>query len=152
MSRAQSAAFNAPRAKIIRSSALCANSMRSAGPANTTVCSPTTEPPRKRGKTDVAGIASASLAVAHPNRVLRRDRCHASAAALPEQQRGAGRRVDLLVVMHFEDFDVEIIIQCLGAALGVSAASRFTPRLILPDLTITARLGGVLDLGFIGGA
>ena len=37
------------------------------------------------------------------------------------------------------------------ATRRVSAASRLTPRLILPDLTITARLGRVLDLRFVGG-
>ena len=34
-----------------------------------------------------------------------------------EQQRGAGRRVDLLVVMHLDDFDVEFIAEGGGDAL-----------------------------------
>ena len=34
-----------------------------------------------------------------------------------EQQRGAGRRVDLLVVMHLQDFDVERLVERLRHAL-----------------------------------
>ena len=34
-----------------------------------------------------------------------------------EHERGAGRRVDLLVVVHFQDFDVVILIERLRDAL-----------------------------------
>ena len=34
-----------------------------------------------------------------------------------QHQRGAGRRVDLLVVVHFEDLDVELVIEGLRHAL-----------------------------------
>ena len=40
-----------------------------------------------------------------------------SAAARPEHQRRARGRVDLLVVVHFEDLDVEVLIERLGHAL-----------------------------------
>ena len=40
----------------------------------------------------------------------------------------------------------------VAATRLISAANRLTPRLILPDLTMTALLGRVLDLGLVGGA
>ena len=54
-----------------------------------------------------------------------------------KQQRRARRRVDFLIVMHFQDFDIEVPSSVFATRLA-SAASRLTPRLMLPDLTITA--------------
>ena len=75
-------------------------------------------PPRKTGKADVARLARAGLAVA----AARRMRGEIDAAALrrraAEHQRGAGRRVDLLVVMHLENLDVEAVVERLRHALG----------------------------------
>ena len=70
--------------------------------------SPTTEPPRSVAKP----IAPAGRAPVWPSRT--RTLCSASIDAAPrggrlaEQQRGAGRRVDLVAVVHLEDLDVEI--------------------------------------------
>ena len=58
---------------------------------------------------------------------------------IAKHQCRTGRRVDFFVVMHFEDLDVEFLIQRL-ATRRTSAARRLTPKLMLPDLTITARL------------
>ena len=143
-------ACSAPRAKIMRSSALCMSSIRSAGPAKITLCSPTTLPPRNAAKP----MSPALRAPVWPSRARTECCVELDAAALrrraAEQQRGAGRRVDLLVVMHFQDFDVERLVERLATRL-VSAASKLTPRLILPDLHDHRGLGGVLDLGFVGG-
>ena len=66
------------------------------------------------------GFARAGHAVAAARRVL----CQIDAAAFgrraAEQQRGAGRRVDLLVVMHFEDFDVVVVVERRRHALDQS--------------------------------
>ena len=55
-----------------------------------------------------------------------------------EQQRGARRRVDLHAVVHFDDFDVEVLPRARARPLRTSAASRLTPRLMLPERTIGA--------------
>ena len=107
-SRAHSAACSAPRAKIMRSSALCTSSM-----------------PLGRAGEDHAVLADhgaaaqarqsrcrpALRAPVWPSRLAHRMLVELDAAAFrrraAEQQRGAGRRIDLLVVMHLEDFDVE---------------------------------------------
>ena len=113
--------------------------MRSAGPAKITVCSPTTLPPRKVAKPIWPCLARAGMAVAAAHGMLVEIEPRAFGRRLAEQQRGARRRIDLVVVMHFEDLDIEILAERLGRALRTSAASRLTPRLILPDFTITAR-------------
>ena len=51
-------------------------------------------------------------------------------AAAAEQQRGAGRRVDLVAVMHLEDLDVPVGPE-RGAACSTSSRSRLTPSDVL---------------------
>ena len=102
----------------MRSSALCTSSSRSAGPAKITLCSPTTVPPRKARKADVAGFARADMAVARTRRMLVEIDAAALRRRLPEQQRGAGWRVDLLVVVHLDNLDVERLIERRRHALG----------------------------------
>ena len=76
--------------------------------------SPTTEPPRRLAKPIVPG----GRGPVRPSWGLRRMSESFSIASprcgLAEQQRGAGRRVRLHAVMHFEDFDVERGAQRLG--------------------------------------
>ena len=101
----------------MRSSARCTSSMRSAGPAKITVCSPTTDAAAQRRKADVAGAARAGLAVAAARRALVEIDAAALRRRAAEHQRGAGRRVDLLVVVHLEDLDVEVLVERLRHAL-----------------------------------
>src|SRR5262245_10481961 len=83
--RAHCAARRAPRAKIMRSSARCTSSMRSAGPANMTLCSPTTVPPRSAAKP----MAPFSRAPVWPSRLFTacwsRSMARPSAAARPSR-------------------------------------------------------------------
>ena len=117
-SRAQSAAAIAPRAKMPRSSALWVSSMRSTGP----------------GEDDRVLADHVAAAQARKVRCRRRwrapvwpsrertacssARCPACGGRLAQQQRGAGRRVDLHPVMHLEDLDVEIVIKRLRRPCG----------------------------------
>ena len=108
MPRPHSAAFTAPRAKMTRSSAWCDSTMRSPVPARNTECSPTTEPPRSVAKP----IAPPGRTPVWPSRVRtlfsRKIDAASGGRRLAEQQRRAGRRVDLVAVMHLEDLDVEV--------------------------------------------
>ena len=54
-----------------------------------------------------------------------------------EQKRCPRRSIDLVLVVHFQNFDVETLIERAGAS-STSAERRLTPRLILPDLMIVA--------------
>ncbi len=74
-----------------------------------------------------------------------------SAAAWPEQQSGAGRRIDFLIVMHLENFDVERGIERLGHALG-QRRQQIDAEAHIAGLDDLGRLGRVLDLAFVGGA
>ena len=58
-------------------------------------------------KTDIAGMARAGIAVAAAHRILVEIDAAAFRRRAAKHQCRAGRRVDLLVVMHFENFDVE---------------------------------------------
>ena len=73
-------------------------------------------------KADVALLARAGLAVAAARRMLREIDAAALRRRAAKHQRGAGRRVDLLVVMHLENLDVEAVVERLRPRL-VSAAS-----------------------------
>ena len=109
MPRIHSAAFSAPRAKIMRSVALWVSSMRSSAPAKITLCSPATLPPRSDAKPMVPDLARAGVTVA-PAFALRLEvDLAAFCGGLAEQQRGAGWRIDLLVVMHLDDLDIELV-------------------------------------------
>ena len=68
-----------------------------------------------------------------------------------EQQCRAGRRIDFLVVMHFQDFDVERIIERLGHALG-ERREQIDAEAHIAGLDDHRALGGVLDFGFVGRA
>ena len=71
----------------------------------------------QRRKADVALAARAGHAVASAHRTLREIDAAAFRRRAAEHQRGAGWRVDLLVVVHFEDFDIEIGIKRFRHAL-----------------------------------
>ena len=88
--------------------------MRSPGPAKITRCSPTTSPPRKSGKADIALAARADIAVADPHAALLERDGAARAAASAEQKGRAGGRVALVAVMHLEDLDIEFGAERLG--------------------------------------
>ena len=84
-----------------------------------TLCSPTTLPPRSARKADVAAAARTGDAVANPDRVLRqidrrapRRRPRPSISAVPD---GAST---LSPVVHFDDLDIEVLVQRLGDAAG----------------------------------
>ena len=81
--------------------------MRSPSPAKMTLCSPITEPPRSEAK-PIAPRLRGRDAVAAALRMP----CEVDIAPLgrrfAEQQRGAGRRIDLHAVVHLEDLDVVI--------------------------------------------
>ena len=62
----------------------------------------------KHGKADIARLAGAGLALAdHVGHLVSAHR--GRGRRLAKRQRGAGRRVDLVVVMGFEDLDVPAI-------------------------------------------
>ena len=63
----------------------------------------------QRGEADRAGLARPGVAIAHTHAVFRKPDGAAARGGLAKQQRGARGRIDLVTVVHFEDFDVEII-------------------------------------------
>ncbi len=71
----------------------------------------------QRGKADVAGAARAGVAVAALHRALIEVDAAAFRRRAAQHQRGAGRRIDFPVVMHFEDLDVEILVERPGDLL-----------------------------------
>ena len=71
----------------------------------------------QRRKADIARAPRAGDAVAAAHRVRREIDAAAGGGGAAEHQRGAGRRIDLLVVMHLENFDVVILIERLRHAL-----------------------------------
>ena len=83
--------------------------MRSPWPARMTEWSPTTEPPRSVAKPIVPSSRGARMAVAHPHAVLAKRNVAALGRRLAEQQCGAGWRIDLVLVVHFENLDIEIV-------------------------------------------
>ena len=86
------------------------------------------------GKSDIARAAGTDVALAHAHAVILERDGPARSRGLAEEG-CAGGGVALMAVMQLEDLDVEIRAERL-ATLLVSPASRLTPRLILPALTI----------------
>ena len=144
MLRAHSAAFSAPRAKIMRSSALCVSSMRSAGPGEDHAVLADDGAAAQSGKADIAGLARAGVAVA----ALAPNACRARCRGRPRPPRRASARCP--TARRSFDCDASPEFRCRSSGRAtcatrlISAASRLTPRLILPDLTITARLAALL--------
>jgi hypothetical protein len=91
----------------------------------------------QRGKTDGAGNAHAGMAVAHAHGMFSKIDLPAPGSRFTEQQCRARRRIDLVLVVHFEDFDVPAPARA-RAPPARQHARRLTPRLILPDLTMRA--------------
>ena len=99
----------------------------------------------QRRKADIAGSARAGHAVAAAHRMLRRDRCRGrrlrrwpSISAVPD-----GASIFLLwciSTISMSKFSSSVL-----ATRLTSAASRLTPRLILPDFTMMARSGRLCD-------
>lgn len=71
----------------------------------------------QRRKADVAALARAGHAVAAAIRMRGENDAAPFRRRFAEQQRGARRRIDLLAMMHFDNLDVEILIERLGDAL-----------------------------------
>ena len=108
----QIAAFRAPRAKMARSSATWPSVMCSFSPAKMILCSPTTEPPRRLAN-PILPRARAGDAVASAFGVLFKADAAALRRRLTEQQCRAGGRVDLVAMMHLDDFDIPAIVERL---------------------------------------
>ena len=68
------------------------------------------------GKADDIFLAGAGVTVAGAHGFFVQRNASPISRCLPQQQRGARRRIDLHAVMHFDDLDVEIR-QCLGGLL-----------------------------------
>ena len=65
-----------------------------------------------------------------------------------EQQRGAGRRIDLLVVMHFDDLDIEFVVERLRHALD-QGRQQIDAEAHIAGLHDHRLFGGLPDLGFV---
>lgn len=59
-------------------------------------------------KADGAGFARAGITVTHAHAVFRQCNVAPLRCRFAEKQRGAGRCIDLVLVVHLENFDVEI--------------------------------------------
>ncbi len=114
MSRPQSAAFTAPRAKIERSKARCVSSMLLALAGEIDGVLADDRPTAQRREADGAALARARLPVAAAHGVVLEADTPALGGGFAQQQRGAGRRVDLVAVVHFQDLDVEVGVERLG--------------------------------------
>ena len=125
----------------MRSSARCTSSIRSAGPGEDHAVLADHGAAAQAGKADVAGLARAGLAIAAARRMRREIDAAAFRRRAAEHQRGAGRRVDLLVVMHLEDLDVEAVIERLRHALGQRRQ----------QIDAEAHVAGLHDHGALGG-
>ena len=90
--------------------------MRSAGPAKMTRMVADDGAAAQRGKTDIADAARSGHTVAPAHGVPIEIDAAAGRRGAAEHQRGPGRRVDLLVVVHFQDLDVVILIERPGDA------------------------------------
>ena len=62
-------------------------------------------------KADIASFALASDAVARPLCDVVKIDPAALGGGATHADGGAGRRIDLVLVMHLEDFDIEIVVQ-----------------------------------------
>src|SRR5260370_22894614 len=71
----------------------------------------------QRSKADITGTARAGHAVTAAHRMPRKIDAAALGSGAAEHQRGARWRIDLLVVMHFDDLDVVIVVERLSHAL-----------------------------------
>src|SRR5713226_1435842 len=71
----------------------------------------------QRSKADIAGAARAGHAVTAAHRMLRKIDAAALGSGAAKHQRSARRRIDLLIMMHFDDLDVVIVVERLSHAL-----------------------------------
>ncbi|SPU65128.1 Uncharacterised protein [Brucella melitensis] len=62
----------------------------------------------QRGKADGAGFARASIAITHAHAVIRQRNVASARCRFTKQQRRAGWRINLVPVVHFQNFYVEI--------------------------------------------
>ena len=105
----------------------------------------------QRRKTDVAGAARAGMSVARTHRALIKSDAAPGRSGLAEQERRARRRIDLLVVVHLDDLDVEILIERLGDLLH-QRGKQIDADTHVAGLHDDGALGGILELRFVGGA
>ena len=124
-------ARRAPRRWHRRGGRSCGGSARCARmpAANSSVCSPTTWPPRSAAKPMVPVLAGAGMAVPAALRAGRLQRGAAAARhGAAERDRGAGGRVHLLAVVHLQDLGVVLLGPGRAAAMrSAMARNRFTP-------------------------
>ncbi len=143
--RAHSAALSAPRAKIMRSSALCASSMPLGGTGEdhavladhrcrrATWQSRYRRPGARRYGRRARATERLSRSMPRPSAAAR-----PSSSAVPE---GAS----IFWLWCISRISMSNSASSVFATRLTSAASRLTPRLMLPDLTMTARLRGLRD-------
>ena len=72
-----------------------------------------TSPPRKAGEPDRARLALADHAVAREHAVGLQIAAQRRGCRFAELQRGAGGRIDLVPVVHFDDLDVVVVAEAL---------------------------------------
>ncbi len=113
------------------------NALPVTGEDNRVVASDVAAP--KRRKSNITGGAGAGVAVAHPLS----DLVQVDAAALrrrrTQSQRRSRRRIDLVTVMHFDNFDIVIIAQHASDLFG-------QPQ---QHINADAHIGGLDDHGFV---
>ena len=122
--------------------------MRSPAPAKITLCSPTTSPPRKIGKADIALAAGADIAVAHAHAVVLERDGPAGSRGLAEKKGRAGGGVALVAVMQLEDLDVEIGAERLGDPIG-EPSEQIDAKAHIAGLDDCRVAGGGFDLGLV---
>src|SRR5690606_6032220 len=64
--------------------------------------------------TDVAAIPRSRMPIAHPDAALLVGNASPLGCSLAKHECSPGRGIDLMLVVHFQDFDVEIVIERLS--------------------------------------
>ena len=104
----------------------------------------------QRREADVARFARAGVAVAPALALLLEVDLAALCGGLAEQQRGAGGRIDLLVVMHLDDLDVELVAE-RRRDLSCHHREQIDAEAHVAGLHDRGLLRGLGDLRVIGG-
>ena len=115
--------------------------MRSPAPAKITDMIADDRAAAQRGEADVARAARAGEPVARPGAVLGKIDSAPMRGRLAEQQRRAGGRVDLHLVMHLDDLHVPGGAERLGGALHQNGEK----------IDAEAHIAGAHDDGALGG-
>ncbi len=102
----------------------------------------------QRRKTDIASLTRTGVSIARAHRPLIETDATTIGGGAAKQQRGAGRRIDFLVVMHFKDFNIEILIQRFCHALH-QRRQQIDAEAHVAGLDDYRTLGGFRDRRFI---